>query len=116
MRRDFPSAYLKNFVYYDRDIICYKVVNRELDGIEDYLSWFKEYPDADADILSNLIDFLMVTECDQQLIPLLEANYYPMYRSDKVIGDGGIMAPLVQSYCTPYLDRDWTREDLDALS
>ncbi|MCP4900313.1 MAG: hypothetical protein GY906_25375, partial [bacterium] len=116
VRRDFPDAYLKGFGYYDRDIIHYKIASRDSEGIEDHLNWFEEYPDNDADILFSLIDFLMATECDQPLIVLLEATYYPVCRSEKVIGGGDILAPLILSYCAPYLDRGWTRADLDVLS
>ena len=115
-RRDFPDAYLKGFGYFDRDIIYYKIASQGPEGIEDYLNWFEEYPDNDADILFSLIDFLMATECDQPLIGLLEAAYYPVCRSEKVIGGAEILAPLVLSYCAPYLDRGWTRADLDVLS
>jgi len=116
VRRDFPDAYLRGFGYYDRDIICYKIASQDREGIEDYLNWFEEYPDNDADILFNLIDFLMATECDEPLIGLLEAAYYPICRSHKVIGGDEIMGPLILSYCAPYLDRGWTLAELDALS
>ncbi len=115
-RRDFPDAYLQRFGYYDRDIIHYMIASGDPEGIEDYLNWFEEYPDNDADILFSLIDFLMATECDQPLIGLLKAAYYPVCRSEKVIGGGKILAPLILSYCAPYLDRGSTRADLDVLS
>jgi len=116
VRRDFPGTYLMNFGYFDLDIIHYKIVSQDPEGIEDYLNWFEEYPDNDADILFSLIDFLMATECDQPLIGLLEAAYYPVCRSEKVIGGGEILAPLILSYCAPYLERGWSRADLDELS
>jgi len=116
VRRDFPDAYLKNFGYYDRDIIHYKIASQDREGIADYLNWFEKYPDNDADILFGLIDFLMATGCDQPLIGLLEATYYPVCRSEKVIGGAEILAPLILSYCVPHLDRGWTRSDLDMLS
>jgi tetratricopeptide (TPR) repeat protein len=116
VRRDFPDAYLKGFGYFDRDIIHYKIASRDPEGIENYLDWFEEYPDNDADLLFSLIDFLMATECDQPLIVLLEATYYSVCRSEKVIGGGKILVPLILSYCATYLDRGWTRADLDALS
>jgi hypothetical protein len=58
----------------------------------------------------------MATEQDQLLTGLLEATYYPVCRSNKVIGGGKILEPLIQSYCAPYLDRGWTSAALDALS
>ncbi len=116
VRRDFPDAYLKSFSYYDQDIIHYKIASQDPEGIEDYLNWFREYPDNDVDNLFSLLDFLMATECDQPLIVLLKATYYPVCRSEKVIGGSEILAPLILSYCAPYLDRGWTRADLDELS
>jgi hypothetical protein len=116
VRRDFPDAYLKSFGYYDLDIIHYKIASQDSEGIEDYLNWFEQYPDHDPDNLFGLIDFLMATECDQPLIGLLEVTYYPVCRSKKIIGGGEILAPLILSYYAPYLDRGWTRADLDVLS
>jgi tetratricopeptide (TPR) repeat protein len=116
VRRDFPDAYLKSFGYYDLDIIHYKIASQDSEGIEDYLNWFGQYPDHDPDNLFGLIDFLMATECDQPLIDLLEVTYYPVCRSKKIIGGGEILAPLILSYYAPYLDRGWTRADLDVLS
>ncbi len=116
VRREFPDAYLKSFSYYDRDIIHYKIASQDPEGIEDYLNWFEEYPDTDADNLFGVIDFLMATESDQPLIGLLEATYYPVCQSEKVIGGGEILEPLILSYFALYLDRGWTRADLDALS
>ncbi len=116
VRRDFPDSYLKGFSYYDLDIIRYKIASQDPEGIDVYLNWFKEYPDHDADDLFSLIDFLMATECDQLLIGLLEAIYYPVCRSEKVFSSSKILAPLTLSYCAPYLNQGWTRADLDLLS
>lgn len=115
VRREFPDAYLKSFGYYDRDIIYYQIAHQDLEGIEDSLSRFKEYPDHDADNLFSLIDFLRATACDPPLIGLLEATYDPICRSKRVIGGDAILAPLILSYCAPYLDHGWTRPDLDRL-
>jgi len=115
VRRDFPDAYLKSFSFFDLDIIQYKIANQDTEGVDDYLNWFKEYPDNDADNLFSLIDFLMVTECDQPLIGLLETTYYSVCRSENVFGGGEILDPLILSYCAPYLDQDRTPGDLDAL-
>ena len=116
MRRDFPDAYLNSFGFFDLDIIHYKVASQDPEGIDNYLNWFKEYPDSDPDNLFSLIDFLMATECDQPLIGLLEATYYPVCRSPNVFGGGEIVEPLILSYYAPYLDQDRTQADLDALS
>ena len=116
VRRDFPDSYLMSFSYYDRDIILYKIASQDPEGIEAYLHWFEEYPDDDADNLFSLIYFLMATECDQPLTGLLQATYYAVCRSNKVRHGREILVPLVQSYYAPYLNRGWTRADLDLLS
>lgn len=116
LRRDFPDVYLRRFSYFDLEVIRYKIASQEREGIEDYLNWFKQYPDHDADNLFSLIDFLMATECDQPLFGLLEAAYYPVCRSKKVIGGSKILAPLIFSYCAPYLHQGWTRADLEVLA
>ena len=116
VRRDFQDTYLKSFTYYDLEIIRYKIASQDPEGIEDYLDWFEEYPDHDVDSLFSLIDFLMATECDQLLIGLLEATYYPVCHSEKVFSGREILAPLILSYWAPYLDQDLNRADLALLS
>ena len=116
VRRDFQDTYLKSFTYYDLEIIRYKIASQDPEGIEDYLNWFKQYPDHDVDNLFSLIDFLMATECDQLLIGLLEATYYPVCRSEKVFSGREILAPLILSYWAPYLDQGLNRADLALLS
>ena len=116
VRRDFPDAYLKSFGYYDLDIIHYRIASQNPKGVDSYLNWFKEYPDSDPDNLFALVDFLMATGCDQPLIDLIEATYYPVCRSESVISGGEILEPLILSYCAPYLDQGWTQEDLGGLS
>ncbi len=59
VRRDFPDTYLKSFSYYDLDIIRYKISSQEPEGIEDYLNWFEEYPDHDADNLFSLNEYVI---------------------------------------------------------
>lgn len=116
VRREFPDAYLKSFSYYDRDILHYQIAHPDLEDFDDALSRFKAYPDHDADLLFDLIDFLRVTGCDALLMDLLEATYYPVCRSPRVIGGEAILAPLILSYGAPYLDAGWIRPDLDRLA
>ena len=115
LRDAFPSAYLKSFSYYDSDIICYKIIHQGPDELRPYLNWFKEYPDADPDSLFDLIDFMMVSECDDLAVDLIEAVYDPVLRSPSVLGGGDLVNHLVLRYCAPYLDRGWTQSDLPAL-
>lgn len=116
IRVDFPDAYLKNFAFFDLDIIRYKVAaGHDPEGIEEYLNWFKEYPDSNPDHLFALVDFLMATECDQALVDLLEVTCYPVCRSPNVIGGGELLAPLVFSYQVPFLNQGWSEADLDSL-
>ena len=117
VRKDFPDAYLKSFGYYDRDIICYKIIDQGPIGIEDYLNWFKEYPDTDPDNLFALIELLMATECDGPLAELVEAVYYPICRSENVIGGcEELVTALLLTYYAPHLDQGWTQAELDSLS
>jgi hypothetical protein len=117
VRKDFPDAYLKSFSYYDRDIICYKIIAQGPVGIEDDLGWFKQYPDTDPDSLFALIDFMMATECDGPLAELVEAVYDPICRSPNVIsGCEELVTDLLLSYYAPYLDHGWTQSDLESLA
>jgi len=117
VRKDFPDAYLKSFSYYDRDIIYYKVIDQGPVGIEDDLARFKEYPDTDPDNLFAVIDFLMATGCDGPLAELVEAVYYPICRSQNVMGGcEELVTALILSYYAPYLDHGWAQSDLESLA
>ncbi len=116
VREEFPLAYLKSYSYYDRDIIFYEAVERGCSaGIEDYLNWFEEYPEAGVDNLFALIEFLMLTECDEAVMRLLETTYYPLCRSSNVFGGEKLLDPLILGYLAPMLDNGWTAADLQTL-
>jgi len=116
MRQRFPRAYLKSYSYFDRDIIVYEVVARGCSaGIEDYLPWLEEYPEEGVDNLFQLLEFLMVAECDAVVMRLIEATYYPLYRSPNVVGGEKLLEPLILGYLAPYLNGESTATDLQAL-
>lgn len=116
IRQTFQATYLKGFSYFDRDIIAYSVIEQGFDAdIQAYLAWFKEYPDADADSLFGVINFLMVNERDETLMDLLEATYEPLIRSPRVIGGDEALDILVYAYCTDYLDRGGDRANPETL-
>jgi hypothetical protein len=116
MRQRFPRAYLKSYSYFDRDIITYEVVERGCSAdIEDYLPWLEEYPEEGVDNLFRLIEFLMVAECDAVVMRLIEATYYPLFRSPNVIGGGDLLEPLILGYFAPYLNGESAATDLQGL-
>ncbi|WP_242482231.1 hypothetical protein [Thiocystis violacea] len=116
LRQTFPATYLKSFAYFDRDIIAYSIIEQGADAdIHAYLTWFKEYPDTDADFLFGVINFLMVTERDETLMDLLEAIYDPLIRSSQVIGGDEALDILVYAYCTDYLDSGGDRANPEPL-
>jgi len=116
VRERFPRAYLKSYSYYDRDIIVYEVIEHGCSaGIEGYLPWFEEYPVAGVDNLFGLIDLLMVTECDEAVMRLLEATYDPLCRSPEVFGGEQLLDPLILGYLAPFLDDGGAAADLQAL-
>ena len=116
MRQRFPRAYLKSYSYFDRDIIVYEVVERGCSAsIDDYLPWLEEYPEDGVDNLFQLIEFLMVAECDAVVMRLIEATYYPLFRSSNVFGGEKLLEPLILCYAAPYLNGESTATDLQAL-
>ena len=116
MRQRFPRAYLKSYSYFDRDIIAYEVVERGCSAsIDDYLPWLEEYPEDGVDNLFQLIEFLMVAECDAVVMRLIEATYYPLFRSSNVFGGEKLLEPLILCYAAPYLNGESTATDLQAL-
>jgi hypothetical protein len=116
MRQRFPRAYLKSYSYFDRDIIVYEVVERGCSaGIEDYLPWLEEYPEDGVDNLFQLIEFLMVAECDAVVMRLIEATYYPLFRSSNIFGGEKLLEPLILCYAAPYLNGESTATGLQAL-
>ena len=112
IRSEFADSYVKSHVYYDRDIIFYKVATGKKDEVPAFLNYFKEYPDHDADILFNLIRFLMTTDCGEILTDLLADIYYPVCVSPKIMRGEDILKPLLVSYYGPYLENGYSDDDL----
>jgi hypothetical protein len=112
IRSEFADSYVKSHVYYDRDIIFYKVATGKKDEVPAFLNYFKEYPDHDADILFNLIRFLMATDCGEILTDLLADIYYPVCVSPKIMRGQEILNPLLVSYYGPYLENGYSDDDL----
>ncbi|MBK5941749.1 YecA family protein [Halochromatium roseum] len=116
IRQRFPRAYLKSYSYFDRDLIVYEVVERGCSaGIEDYLPWLEEYPEEGVDNLFQLLEFLMVAECDAVVMRLIEATYYPLFRSPNVLGGGELLEPLILGYLASSLNGEPTATDLQGL-
>ncbi|EXJ15905.1 YecA family protein [Imhoffiella purpurea] len=116
LRQTFPAAYLKYFAYFDRDILAHTVIEHGCGAdIQTYLDGFKEYPDTDPDNLFGVIHFLMVNECDERLVDLLEATYDPLIRSPQVMRGDKALDILVYAYCTDHLDKGGSPADPDAL-
>ena len=112
IRSEFADSYVKSHVYYDRDIIFYKVATGKKDEVPAFLNYFKEYPDHDADILFNLIRFLMATDCGEILTDLLADIYYPVCVSPKIMRGEDILKPLLMSYYGPYLENGYSDDNL----
>ena len=115
IRAEFPDSYVKSYVYYDLDIIRYKVAVGKKDEVPAYLNYFKEYPDHDADILFKLIFFLMATDCGEIVSDLVADIYYPVCVSPKIIGGEEILNPLLMSYYIPFLENGYSDDDLLGL-
>jgi hypothetical protein len=79
------------------------------------LPWLEEYPEEGVDNLFQLLAFLMVAECDAVVMRLIEATYYPLFRSPTVFGGGELLEPLILGYLAPNLDGESTATDLQGL-
>ena len=112
IRSEFADSYVKSHVYYDRDIIFYKVATGKKDEVPAFLNYFKEYPDHDADILFDLIRFLMTTDCGEILTDLLADIYYPVCVSPNIMRGEEILNPLLVSYYSPCLENGYSDDDL----
>ena len=115
IRAEFADSYVKSFVYYDLDIIGYKVAIGKKNEVPEFLNYFKEYPDHDADLLFRLINFLMATDCEEILTDLVTEIYYPVCVSPKVMGGDEILNPLLVSYYIPFLENGYSDDDLLGL-
>jgi hypothetical protein len=63
IRNDHLEAYMKSYGYYDRDMICDAVIKKNFHDINEYLKFFKEYPENSPDNLFKVIDFLCSQNC-----------------------------------------------------
>ncbi|MGA7876974.1 MAG: hypothetical protein WCA08_15050 [Desulfoferrobacter sp.] len=116
MRNDFPASYIKSFGYYDSDIIAHKVITERKHEIGEYLSYFREYPAHDPDSLFKTINFMMATNCQDLVSPLVREIYYEVCTSPEIFGGDEILESLVQSYFIPFLRADFTSNDMEELA
>lgn len=116
MRKDFPDSYIKSFGYYDRDIISHKISTGQKDEIEDYLSYFREYPDHDPDNLFKVLRMLMAANCQEIVSRFVRDIYYEVCTSPNIFGGEEILDPLVLSYFIPFLRADYSADDMEELA
>lgn len=92
------------------------VVTGHRSEVEDFLSYFREYPDHDPDNLFPVIDFLMATNCQDIVTALLRDIYYEVYTSPHIVGGEKILRPLVFTYFIPFLKPDFSDHDMERLA
>ena len=116
IRNDFPESYKKSYGYYDRDNICYMLMNAQKEKIPQYLEYFKEYPDHDPDNLFKLLDILSATNCQEIIIPFVRDIYYDVCTSPEIIGGEDILDYVLLSYFIPHLKPDFSEQDMEELA
>ena len=70
-----------------------------------YLNYFKEYPDSNADVLSEVIDILLATNCQEALFDLIRQTAIPVLCSPRLIRGNFALSWYFFEQYIPYLDK-----------
>ncbi len=116
LRQELPEVYLRNYGYFDRDIISYLVIADRKEEIPEFLGYFREYPSHDPDNLFQMLRYLMLTNCQEVLIPFVRDICHEVCYSPDIVNGVEILKPVVMSYWMPYLRPDVSDEDLSNLA
>jgi len=116
LRQELPEVYLRNYGYFDRDIVSYLVIADRKDEIPKFLGYFREYPSHDPDNLFKVLHYLMMTNCQEVLIPFVRDICHELCYSPHIVNGAEILKPVVMSYWIPYLRPDVSDEELSNLA
>ncbi len=115
VRQNYPTFYVQDYQFYDNSIISYKVIHGQKEEVPQYLDLYQRYVDKDADYLFKLIDFLMVSNCQDIVIPFIRNIYRYVLGSPNILRGEDIGAHLMFSYVIPYLKEDCSDDELSTL-
>ncbi len=105
IRNEFPGTYGRSGGYYDLDIIAWLIANNRQDEIENYLSYFKEYPIDFPEQLFELVQLLEATDNVAPLISLVTATFKQVTCSNEILSGNEILIPLVSQTMSKYLQK-----------
>jgi len=105
IRRVHPEVFILNHAYYDRDIITQLILDGRQEEILQYLNYFKEDPDSNTDVLSEVIDILLATNCQKALFDLVRQTAIPVVCSPGLIRGNFALSWYFFEQYIPYLDK-----------
>lgn len=115
-RKEFPDSYIKCYDFLDLKIISYKIAIGQIEQISEYLNYFKEYPDHDADSYFELLTLLRSTGCTESLFDLLNETYRSICHSRKVLNGHRVLGQLDLQYKIPILEAGvYDEKDVNSL-
>ena len=107
LRQEFPAAYAPAQGLFDRALIAEALRAGEYSAVATYLEAFKEHPDAFPDELSSVVDMLLATNSQTELLDLARSVGKAVHDSPRVIGGEFILDWLIlDAYLPAYDARD----------
>jgi hypothetical protein len=114
-RDNFLTAYNQAAPYFDLYLITYNLVQGKKEDIPELFTFFKTYPDDDADNLARVMDLLKAADEENLLMNLLEDIYLQVFYSPKLMRSYDFVEPILARTCCQHLRKDYRDIDLDAL-
>jgi hypothetical protein len=116
IRQQIPEVYEREYAYFDEQIIIYKILQGKQEELPKYLDLYKRYPNQNPESLFKILDFMMVSDNEDVLVPFIEDIYRYILGDENVIGGNVLVTMLVFSYTIPYIRENCTDEDFTQLS
>ena len=102
-RNRFPDVYLREFGYYDSDLI-YSILSKNNDeDIQPYLENFEKYPIPFFEQLFELVQILALKGKIDILIPFLKKIHKQVIDSDGIFGSYELLTPIILHIESKYL-------------
>ncbi len=114
-REEYQEVYIKNYAYYDFDIISWLILNNRNDEICKYLNYFEQYPIDHIDKLFELIDLLNSTNNSEYILPVVRSVYKKVCNSDEVIGGYDIIDDIIIDIYAKYIKENNTDKEYEKL-
>lgn len=105
LRRDFPDVYKDDFPSYDKFMVQWLLKQGQKEHVAEYLDDFLENPAEDAEALREVVDCLLINNCNEILADFIPGLYQAVEASACVIDEVDLRDSMLTLTLAPFLDR-----------